>query len=249
LAYTFDPPPRSIMLPDRPCFQIEPLEMRIERLLKRVDYVVVETFSREFASHEPSWFAQEVLQHRLRARGVVVGWDFRFGRDRVGTADMLQQLVDIPVRQIGALRDGDVISSSRIRRLIATGSVEQAGELLGRPCRFQGEVIRGDQIGRTIGFPTANIAIAAGVMRPAHGVYAGRLDDGHPVVVNVGTRPTVDGADERFEVHLLDTTRDLYGQTLHVDLLARLRDERRFDGLDALKAQISEDVAAAKAIL
>jgi len=167
---------------------------------------------------------------------------------------MLRARMDAPVDVLAAVQsEGAPISSSRIRRLVADGAVREAAALLGAPHLLVGTVVRGDARGRTIGFPTANLLLETELL-PAHGVYAVRAwSEGImadvPAVMNVGVRPTVDGARVSVEVYVLDGAPDLYGRTMRVDVVERLRPERRFDGLDALVEQIRRDVAHARSVL
>lgn len=254
-AYTFDPAPTSVVAPQRHQPRIVTVAERVRRLGEAgVDRIVLEPFTRAWAAHPARWFAEEVLGRRLRARAVVVGWDFRFGAGREGDVDGLRAW--LPGVEVAALApveaEGAVVSSSRVRRLVQAGDVEAAAALLGRPHALTGTVIAGDRRGRTIGFPTANLENEVELV-PANGVYAtlATVDRGAPraAVTNVGTRPTVDGTRLSIETHVLDFDGDLYGRDLRVELVARLREERRFPGLDALVAQIGADVAAAREIL
>jgi riboflavin kinase / FMN adenylyltransferase len=254
-VYTFDPPPRVVLSPDAhaPRIQSWPDKVRILGELG-VDQVVVERFTRAFAQHPPSWFLDEVIGKRIQPSSVVVGYDFRFGRNRGGDVETLRAAFpDLSVTQVEALQiDGETVSSSRIRTLGSEGNVTEAAGLLGCPHRIRGTVIAGDSRGRTIGFPTANLQTDAR-LTPARGVYAvrARAEQGswHPAVANLGTRPTFDGSGFLIEVHLLDFSGDLYGAELEVDFIKRLRGEHTFDGPDALIAQINRDVDAARGIL
>lgn len=254
-VYTFDPPPRVVLSPDAhaPRIQSWPDKVRILGELG-VDQVVVERFSRAFAQHPPSWFLDEVIGKRIQPSSVVVGYDFRFGRNRGGDVETLRAAFpDLSVTQVEALQiDGETVSSSRIRSLVSEGNVTEAAGLLGCPHRIRGTVIAGDSRGRTIGFPTANLQTDAR-LTPARGVYAvrARAERGswHPAVANLGTRPTFDGSGFLIEVHLLDFSGDLYGAELEVDFIKRLRGEHTFDGPEALIAQITRDVDAARGIL
>jgi riboflavin kinase/FMN adenylyltransferase len=251
-VYTFDPPPRVVLAPKQhqPRIQSWPDKVRILGELG-VDQVIVERFSSAFSQHPPEWFASEVLGRRIQPQAMVLGYDFRFGRARAGDVHALRRLLpDLPIEQVDALMiDGQAVSSSGIRRLVAQGEVAAARRLLGLEHRIRGTVVGGDQRGRTIGFPTANLDSDAQLL-PRHGVYAvrARANGGlwHPGVANLGERPTFDGRRFLIEVHLLDFSGDLYGSELEVGFVARLRDEQRFDGPDALTAQIRADVVAAR---
>lgn len=258
-VYTFEPPPRRVLQPDRCPPRILTLEDKLHHLGEAgVDQVVVEPFTRELAGRAPEWFAREVLGEHLRPRALITGYDFRFGRARAGDAALLARL--LPTLEIEAFGrvsaevDGlaEGVSSSAIRERVARGEVHAAAQLLGRPFAVAGIVLQGDQRGRELGFPTANVE-PEGELLPAPGVYAvrGVLPDGAPLpaVANLGVRPTFGGTRLALEVHLLDWTGDLYGARLRVELVQRLREERRFAGLDALRAQIAEDVRQARAQL
>lgn len=246
---TFEPAPRDVLRPDNDVPRIQSLADKIDTLGRHgVDHVVVERFDLELAAREPGWFADEILGRRLRCSGLVLGWDFRFGRKRLGTADHLRAWLDVPVDEVSAVTlEGTVVSSSRIRQLVRAGEVAEAARLLTRPHRLRGEVVRGDRRGRQLGFPTANVAVET-PLQPARGVYAVRLD-GRAAVANLGVRPTFEGGATVLEVHVLDVDEDLYGTQVAVDLVARIRDERAFTGADALAAQIRVDVADARALL
>lgn len=255
LAYTFHPAPRDVLRPNNGVLRIESLDDRVARLCALgVDHVVVEPFDHAFAAQSPQQFAQDVLVGRLRASALVVGWDFRFGRGREGTADGLRAWLAGPVEQLGAVALGDdVVSSSAIREAVLGGDVALAARLLGRPHLICGEVVHGEARGRELGFPTANLALSTPLV-PANGVYAVqvRVDDAPrwwPGVCNIGARPTFDGHGRRVEVHLLAGGRDLYGRELRVSVVDRLRDERAFPSRETLIAQIDADCRAAMARL
>jgi len=217
-------------------------------------------FDLDFAKVSADDFVQTLIVESLGARHAVVGYDFHFGHKRGGTPDVLRRLgeragfgvtVVSPIEAEG----GTVYSSTRIRELLAAGKARDAAILLGRSFEIEGRVEMGDQRGRTIGFPTANLRLGD-YLRPAGGVYAIRVEieeetfrHWHDGVANLGTRPTVGGTDLRLEAHLFDFAGDLYGKHLRVALIEHLRPERKFSGLDELKAQIAADAAQARAIL
>ena len=262
-AYTFDPPPRDVLRPDNGIRRLQRLEDRVALLhAQGADDVLVEPFDRAFAARTPEWFATEVLVGRLQARGVVVGHDFRFGRGRSGDAAGLRALLaghGVPVEQVQAVQTGPneadgarIISSSAIRAHLEAGDVEAAAVLLARPHEVVGPVVHGEARGRQLGFPTANVAAETPLV-PANGVYACTVLEpdavrGRAAVVNVGVRPTfeAEGTPATVEVHLLDWAGDLYGQTLRIAFVKRLRGERAFAGLDALVEQIRQDVEATR---
>jgi riboflavin kinase/FMN adenylyltransferase len=257
VVLTFDPHPREVLggragerEPPRP--RLTTLDRRIELLRAHgADGVVVQPFTLEFAALPPEQFARDLLATRLAAKAVVVGRNFRFGAKRAGDLPKLRTLgvelgFSVAVAQIAGDAQGN-FSSTRARAAISAGDLTEAANVLGRPHSIEGKVEKGDQRGRTIGFPTANLG---GVveMLPPHGVYAIRTP-GHAGVMNIGVRPTVDGTKLRIEAHLFDFDGDLYGQALRTDLVARIRGEQKFDGLEALKHQIALDVEAAKGAL
>ena len=251
-VYTFDPAPTAVVAPARHQARIQTLRNRVASLKAAgVDFVVVESFTREFAATSAERFVHSVLRARLGARALVVGHDFRFGSRREGDATTLRRLApEVQLMEVPALvMDGAAVSSSRVRKFLAAGKVEAAGALLGRVPLISGAVTHGEGRGRTLGFPTANVQIEE-ELRPGAGVYAVRcvLDDGRVQagVANLGTRPTVNGVDFSVEVHLFDFAEDLYGRRVDVGLVARLRDERRFASLADLTTQIRLDAAAAR---
>jgi riboflavin kinase/FMN adenylyltransferase len=254
-VYTFDPPPRVVLAPDQHRPRIQPWTDRVQDLGQLgVDHVILERFTQAFAQHPPEWFVHEILSRRIQPRAMVVGYDFRFGRDRGGTVDFLRQrLGGIEIHQVSAHEiASEVVSSSRIRQAVESGRVAEAAELLGRLHIVRGVVRRGEGRGRGLGFPTANIHTVADLL-PAPGVYAVRARvDGGPWrcgVANLGTRPTFGGQELSLEVHLLETDQDLYGRELEVGFVDRLRGEQRFDGPEELIAQIRNDVVQAEQLL
>jgi riboflavin kinase/FMN adenylyltransferase len=259
---TFEPHPRRFFRPDEPPFRITPFRSKaIQLAALGVDVLMVLRFDEAMSKMHAEDFVRNVLIGGLAPRQVTVGYDFHFGHKRGGTPAMLQEMMPaagdcrVDVVEPVASADGEVYSSTKIRDYLATGRPGLAAALLGRPFEIEGRVERGDQRGRTIGFPTANLTLGA-YLRPAFGVYAVRagIGDGDApewfdAVANLGVRPTVDGQRLLLETHLFDTDRDIYGQHLRIGLIEYIRPERRFDGLDALKAQIAEDCAAARRIL
>jgi riboflavin kinase / FMN adenylyltransferase len=232
------------------------LDRRIELLeAAGLDAVGVIDFDDEIRHLSPDDFVSMFLTGGLNASLVAVGRGFRFGYRAAGTVGDLRLMgqredFDVVETQIVNLHGTEVRSSS-IRAAIASGSVELAARMLGRPFEIEGLVVPGDARGRTIGFPTANITMPDGLVRPAGGVYAVRCTvDGTVIdgVANVGTRPTFGGGDETIEVHLYDTTMDLYGKTVRVSFIDRIRNEQRFASVDALVSQINADIDVAKAI-
>lgn len=253
VVLTFDPAPRDVLRPNNGIPRIQSLDRKRVHLERAgVDAVVVQPFDLELAAMEPATFCSVRLAGDLQVRALVVGHDFRFGRGRSGTAAVLRDTLQVTVDEVGPLVDEHgPVSSSRIREALGRGAVAEAAVLLGRPHELVGTVIPGDRRGRTIGFPTANL-IPEGGLIPPNGVYAVRVPlDGRsqPGVANLGLRPTFDGQTVRLEVHLFDYQGDLYGRSLIVELVDRIREERRFDGIDALVAQIRADAEAARRLL
>jgi riboflavin kinase/FMN adenylyltransferase len=219
-----------------------------------VDRVLCLAFNRRLAEMEPEAFIREVLLDGLGLRYLVVGDDFRFGKGRRGDFAMLQQAGREHGFEVAHMHtfslDGGRVSSTRIREALQAGNLSLAAQMLGRPYRMSGRVAHGNRLGRTIGFPTANIFLHR-KKTPVDGVFAVEMFgiEGEPVqgVANVGTRPTVDGTRSLLEVHLFDFSAEIYGRHVHVDFLHRIREERRFDSFDALKEQILLDAGQARA--
>jgi riboflavin kinase/FMN adenylyltransferase len=253
---TFNPHPLSILAPERAPKMLTSVDQRIDQFRQLgVEFVGVLDFP-DIRHLLASQFCEEVLFRALRAKRVVVGADFRFGRDRGGDAKLLadegERLgFEVSVVDLFGYRDG-VVSSTRIRQLLSDGRVEEAAALLGRPYELAGPVVEGERRGGSIGFPTANIAISPERQLPGRGVYAGQAvtgDEIHLAAINVGTRPTFDGQGITIEAYLLDYSGDLYGRLLAIDFRARLRDELRFDGVEALTSQIRRDVERVREVL
>lgn len=254
----FEPHPRRYFAPEARAFRLMSPGRRDAMLDSLgIDQLHVLNFDAAMAKMSPESFVQTVLADGLGIAGVVTGADFHFGAGRTGSTVELAQLCEAQgIKCAFAELEGngsDKVSSTRIRQAIHDGDMRAAAELLGSRWTVDGVVVQGNQRGRTIGFPTANLDLGDYV-RPAYGVYAVRAGiDGEgatrPAVANIGKRPTVDGETELLEVHLLDFEGDLYGRELAVEFHDHLRPERRFDGLDALKAQIALDAARAREVL
>jgi len=259
VALTFDPHPAAVLRPDAVPPALQSLEERVATLRAHgCDAVEVIAFDAELAALSAEAFVEDLLVGRLGAELVVIGENFRFGAGATGDIGLLRDLgarLGFAVEAVGLVDLGDgPVSSSAIRALLAAGDLEAVTRGLGRRFTLSGEVVRGEGRGRTIGVPTANVAVAAGRALPADGVYAcwARASGDRPVaaVVNVGWRPTFDGTSRTVEAHLLgDDDPDLYGQVLELEFVARIRGEQRFDGPEALVARIGEDVVAAAALL
>lgn len=258
---TLEPHPRRFFKPDDPPFRLSTLRTKSHWIAETgADLLFVLPFDRVLAQKDPQAFVRSVLVDGLGVRHVVIGHNFRFGQGRKGTPELLTDLgtrFGFTVGEMDAVcgADGQGISSTRIRDLLANGDPEAAAGLLGQWWEVEGRVQHGDKRGRTIGFPTANVELGEQLI-PKLGVYAVRAavdDGGDPVwidaVANLGRRPTVDGLKLSFEVHLFDFAGDLYGKHLRVQMIGFVRAERKFDGLDALKAQIAADAATAREML
>ena len=252
---SFDPHPRRYFQPSAEPFRVMgPAQQARALEALGVDILYLLPFDATLAQMSDEAFAREVLAKGLGVRHVAAGFDVSFGKDRAGSGLKLQRYgfedgFSVTIVERMATLEGVKYSSTEARRAIADGRPEEVIDILGRPFAIEGEVKHGDQRGRLLGFPTANIELDDYV-RPAFGVYAVRvrLPDGRVIdgVANIGNRPTVNGTDERLEAHLLDFNEDLYGQVLDVELAARIRPEQKFDGLDALKARIALDAEEAR---
>lgn len=258
-AYAFRLPPRRQLSAAPHRALLLPENVKVRLLLGAVDRVVRAPFH-DIRNLSPNRFAEEVLVVALHAASVVVGPSFRFGAGRAGDPETLASLGErhgFAVIVVPPVDFGDVpISSTRIRSLVAAGDVAGAAAMLGRPPVLIGDVTGGDRIGRTLGYPTANLAVDSQVLLPKHGVYAARafLGDApspRPALLYVGARPTIGSAEAapRCEVHLLGAAHDLYGARIEVHLLERLRDDRAFASLEDLRHQIDRDAARGRKIL
>ena len=245
---TFEPHPVSVLAPQAAPKLIMPFEVKrdvIDGL--GVDELVVIPFDRDFSSIPAEEFISGVLVDKLGAKKVSVGENFRFGAKARGDTEMLAGRDEFETRVVPLLDiDGETVSSSRIRALIAAGEVDQATKLLGAPFLMEGEVVEGDRRGRTLGFPTANLVPDDAMVVPGHGVYAA-FANGHPAAVNVGVRPMFEtGRGLLVESFLIDWEGDLYGKSLRVAFVERLRGERRFPGVEDLISQMHRDVEQAR---
>ncbi len=241
---TFDPHPVSVVAPQHTPKLLTPLGRKAELIeaLGVRELIVIE-FDAEFASKTADEFVGDVLVGALGARRVAIGENFRFGHKAQGdprllAADNRFDTVVHPLLEV----DGEIVSSSHIRGLVLAGEVAEAATLLGAPYQLSGEVVHGDERGRKLGFPTANLIPDEALVCPGHGVYA-CLADGAPAAVSIGVRPTFQtGRGELIEAYVLDFDGDLYGRELRLDFLARLRGERRFETAEALIEQMHSDV-------
>lgn len=253
---TFFPHPREFFAGERRLL-LTPLDEKVWELAKLgVEQLVLLPFDQGLAQLTPQEFVQRILVDGLDARHISVGEDFCFGRDRSGTTADLRAIAatfGVQVTVVPLYADGgDRISSSAIRDALGQGNIARANHLLGRPYALTGTVVQGQQLGRTLGFPTANLETPPQKLLPRQGVYAVWVDlDGtlRPSVMNLGHRPTVNGLQQTLEVHLLDWSGDLYQRRLTLFLSHFLRPEQKFDSLDALKEQIQADCQMAKYLL
>lgn len=261
---TFHPHPRRIVGKTAQSVQLlNTLSEKIKLLeAAGIDHLVVVPFTPDFAAQTPEQYVEDFLIRRFRPHTIIIGYDHRFGQNRAGDFHLLEtyaakgdfELLEIPAQALEAA----AISSTRIREALLAGETELANNLLGYPYFFEGLVVKGNQLGRKIGFPTANLALTDNEkLIPANGVYAvlvDRVDQVSPCaplkgMMNIGVRPTVDGLNRVIEVNIFNFDGDLYGETLKVTLMNRLRAEQKFDGLDALKAQLQRDKTASIQLL
>jgi len=263
VVVTFDRHPASIVRPESAPPLLTDADQKMELLTETgIDAAVVVPFDERQAAESPESFVERVLVRCLNTKVIVVGEDFHFGRHREGNVDLLRKIGvedDFDVEPIALLprADGVVepVSSTAIRRALAGGDIGRANEMLGRPHEVRGRVFEGDQRGRLLGFPTANVAVPKGMCLPADGVYAGFYERPsglvYPCAINLGRRPTFyEHADSSLlEAHLLDADVDLYGEVAEVRFTHFLRSERKFDGVDALIQQLTTDVEHAREFL
>lgn len=258
---TFEPHPRQFFAPDQPPFQLTPAAIKA-RLLEGmgIDDLFSLHFDAAMAGTSAQSFVDDILVGAIGARHVVCGHNFVFGKGRAGDLGMLASasargafgLTTVgPVKE----RSGREYSSTNIRNFLTEGQPENAASMLGRPWEIEGEIVHGDERGRTIGFPTANIGLGQS-LHPALGVYAvwaGLADGGgirwYPAVANIGRRPTFGGETVSVEVHLFDFAGDIYGQVLRVALVGFIRPEQKFSGIDEIRAQIERDCGSARGLL
>jgi riboflavin kinase/FMN adenylyltransferase len=245
---TFEPHPLSVIHPEATPKLILPFEIKrdvIEGL--GVKEMVVIPFDKDFSTIEAEEFCSRILIETLDAQSVAVGENFRFGAHAKGDPEMLRGHSEFETRVVPLVEvDGELVSSTRIRALVAAGDVVGATRCLGAPFLLEGTVVEGDKRGRTLGYPTANVVPSEDFIYPGHGVYAA-FANGIPAAVNVGVRPTFEtGRGVLIESYLIDQDTDLYGQTLRIAFIARLRGEKRFEDVDSLVAQMGRDVEEAR---
>lgn len=254
---TFEPTPREYFEGDAAPARLMRLREKVEALpLYGIDRAVVLRFDRRMQTVSAQEFVDRLLVRGLGTRHLVVGHDFQFARKREGNVATLRDqgaVHGFSVEEVGRfLVDGERVSSSLVREALGRGDLLRAASLLGRPYRIAGRVRRGQQLGRKLGYPTANLALHRKVV-PLWGIFAVRVSGAglvdHPAVVSLGTRPTINGTDPLLEVHVFDFDGDLYGRYLDVDFVQRLRDEKKFESLDTLVEQMHKDAAQARAVL
>jgi riboflavin kinase/FMN adenylyltransferase len=257
VVLTFWPHPRMVVSEDSQGLQLlSTLEEKIELLTDLgIDHLLIVPFTRSFSELSCEDYIQQILVDQIGTKKLVIGYDHRFGRNREGNFDFLKnnaqhygfKVEEIPREDI----EETAISSTRIRHTLTSGHIEEANSLLGRPYSISGTVVKGKQLGRQLGFPTANVQVSSfHKLVPNNGVYIIRaVVDGisHEGMLNIGTRPTVDGRVRSIEANIFNFERDIYGEKLKIEFLSYLRPERKFDGLEALTAQIAEDKKVAKA--
>lgn len=259
VVLTFWPHPRVVVSKDSQDLKLlSTIDEKIELLENQgVDHLLVIPFTREFSELSSEEYVKDILLKQIGTKKLVIGYDHRFGRNREGGFDYLKanselfgiEIEEIPRQEIENL----TISSTKIRQSLMIGEVSSANELLGRKYSFTGIVVKGRQLGRTIGFPTANVQVSQFYkLIPANGVYAVRTffrNQWHEGMMNIGTRPTVDGIGRTQEVNIFDFDDDIYGETVTVEIVDYIRPEQKFNGLDELKAQILADKTKSKEIL
>lgn len=257
VVLTFDPHPSEVVRPGSHPAMLTSPQRKAELLAGLgVDVLCVQPFTLDFSKLDADRFVHDVLVENLHAALVVVGENFRFGHKAAGDVELLAKLgrtFGFAVESAPLVTgDGTVYSSTYVRACVDAGDVEAAAAVLGRPHRLEGVVVRGDQRGREIGFPTANLMVAKYAAVPADGVYAAWLVRGNdrlPAAVSIGTNPTFAGQDRRVEAYVLDFDGDLYGERLALDFVSHLRPTLKFDGVEALVEAIHDDVARTRAVL
>ncbi|GAB3182041.1 bifunctional riboflavin kinase/FAD synthetase [Telluribacter humicola] len=251
VVLTFWPHPRMVVSEDSQDLQLlSTIEEKTELLAQLgIQHLVIVPFTRSFSELSSENFIRQVLVDRIGTKKLVIGYDHRFGRNREGSFEFLQQNASQYGFEVEEISRQDIdqlaISSTRIRKALLEGDVKEANELLGRPYEFSGTIVKGKQLGRTIGFPTANVLVRENYkLIPANGVYIIRAKHAGTVyggMLNIGTRPTVDGTNRTIEANLFEFNKEIYGEKLQVELLHYLRPEHKFNSLDDLMQQIKAD--------
>ena len=257
LLITFHPHPRLVVDPQNTNIKLlSSIEEKAKKILEMgIDYVLVLSITHEISQFSPREFVNEILVKKLNVQCMVVGYDHRFGKNRSGGFQELTTLAsefNFDVKEIDASEIEEIaVSSTRIRKALSSGNLTSANELLGRPYTLSGTVVQGKQLGRQLGYPTANILIDEPYkLIPPNGVYIGYTLIGetkYKIMLNIGVRPTVDGTSQTIEAHILDFSKDIYNTQITLFLVQFLREEQRFDGLDALKIQLQKDEAKTRA--
>jgi len=250
LILTFFPHPRMVLQKDNQLKMIDTIEEKRKFLEKLgVDVLIIQPFTLEFSRMTALEYTRDILINGLNISKLIIGYDHRFGRNREATVQDLKHfgedygftVEEIPAQDIESI----AVSSTKVRNAIATGEIKKANRYLGRPFSLNGTVVKGDKIGRKIGYPTANLEIKEDYkLRPQNGVYLVQChwnDQKYYGMMNVGKRPTIAGKKNRIESYFFDFTGDLYGKKISVDLLEKIRDEQKFDSLEALKNQLNQD--------
>lgn len=252
---TFEPHPRELFRPDEPPCRISPPALKIERLEKcGVEVVYALPFDWNFASQSAEGFVQNILINGLKAAHVIVGFDFKFGQLRKGTPETIKDAgITVTIIEEVLSQKGEEISSSRIRQLLRHGNIDEANNLLGWNWEIHGEVVKGDQRGRELGYPTANMMLGS-TIHPAYGIYActARIlgqDEIYKGACNIGIRPMFEVKVAQVEAYIFDFNQEIYGETLCVTPVVRLRGEAKFSSIDDLIAQMDKDCEQAKSIL
>lgn len=254
---TFEPHPRKIIQPDYPLGMLTTTAQKTKLLLQAgIDNIVVAPFTRDFSMLSAEEYVKDFLMKNFNPKKIIIGYDHRFGHSREGDIDLLKKILppDIAVQEIPAqLIDNAAISSTKIRKHLQEGNVAEAAAMLDRPYSFEAMVIHGNKLGRTIGYPTANLQADADILIPGIGIYAVMVSYNEAIykgMMSIGYRPTVT-TDQNItiEVNILDFNEDIYGKQLNISFIARLRGEEKFTDLDALKKQIALDEINARKIL
>jgi riboflavin kinase/FMN adenylyltransferase len=255
MVFTFDPHPLHVLAPDKAPLLLTTFAQKMRLIAALGIHIGLRVvFNETFARQQPIDFIREVLCQSIGVQELIVGYDFRFGYRRAGTTALLQEQAPIYGYQVAVVppitRDDIVVSSSNIRRLLQEGQVEPVARLLGRPYSIEGQVVEGYRRGATLGFPTANVRAVNDIV-PRTGVYAVRMiwaERTYPGVANVGYNPTFGNQALSVEAHLFDFSAALYGETVSVEFIARIRDERKFASVEELAAQIADDSQQARTI-
>ena len=255
---TFNPHPRQVLQPDVDLKMLNTIEEKIDLLEKAgLDHLIIHPFTKDFSRTSTLEYVRNILVQKIGVKRLVIGYDHHFGRNREGSFDHLKEfgpLYGFEVEEIPAMDiDAVAVSSTKVRKAIEVGDVERANEFLGYPYTLEGIVAKGDQLGRTIGFPTANLEVSnSSKLLPANGVFAVMVTIDNQLykgMCNIGVRPTIEGTSSRIEINLFDFDADLYGKPMRVQFLHRMRSEQKFANLNELKSQLSIDSAEARNLL